>query len=184
MSRLDPFSQQQQSVPVVLMNPPIPSLSPYLAILYSQFLARKVWLESFTFSCTWNTLAANAAGQQALMTIDPSIDFIALEMNLTSFSAVGAVVATPDYLLEVQEKSGNNNWSDGAIHVSNWTGQTRDGGASPWRFPFERYIRGNNTVQFKLTNNTATAARVDLALNGIRVTYVDTDRAKLFGVPY
>ena len=44
-----------------------------------------------------------------------------------------------------------------------------------------RYVRGSNVVHGKLTNNTATAARVDLGLEGWRISYRATDRAILFG---
>src|SRR5438132_1100579 len=117
-----PLANGMPVTPVMVMNPPSSGLNPFLAILYREFEARRVWLENFYFSAIWNTLAASASGQQATMTIDPNIDFIALEMNLTSYSAAGTIVANPDYLMEVQEKSGNNNWSDGPIHVMNWTG--------------------------------------------------------------
>ena len=177
----------EQAPPVVqalLLNPPVPSLNPYLAVLYGLFLNRMVWLEFFSFSAVFNTLGASASGQQASMSIDPGIDFIGLQMNLSAYTAAGTILANPDYLLEVQEKSGNSNWQDQPTHVANWTGVNRNSGARPYDLPFSRYIRGNNTVVFKLTNLTATAARVDLALPGIRVTYTNIDRSKVFGVPY
>lgn len=169
---------------IAIANPTIPSLNPILAILYAQFLAKRIWLEEFTFTAVYNTLAASAAGQQASMNIDPNIDFIALQQNLTAYTAAGTILANPDYLMEVQEKSGNNNWSDGPVHVANWTGQNRNSGSVSWDLPFCRYIRGNNTLTYKLTNNTATAARVDIALNGIRVSYNQVTREQLFGVPF
>lgn len=171
-------------IPVIaIANQPM-FLDPFRAMLFAQMLQRNAWLELFVFSATWNTLLASAVGQQAIMNIDPNIDFIALQMNLTAYSAVGTIVQSPDYLMEVQEKSGNNNWCDAPIHVQNWTGQSRDAGARVYDLPFPRYIRGNNQVVFKLTNNTATAARVDLALVGIRATYLEVSREQLFGVPF
>lgn len=153
---------------------------PILAAIQRHLEMGNIGIERFVFSAVWNTLAASASGQAASLTIDPTIDFLALEMNLTSFSAAGTIVANPDYLLEVNEKSGKGSWADGPVHVSNWTGQSRNSGSRPYYFRPGWLIRGNNTVQFKLTNNTATAARVDLALPGLRVEYRNISRDQLF----
>lgn len=177
-------TQQPMATPVIVCNPPIPSTDPFTAILTSEFLKKNVWLEFFAFSTIWNPLLASAVGQQAQFTLDPGIDFIVQQINLNSESAAGTVVASPDYLLEIQETSGRSNFSDQAIHIANWTGQNRNSGAMPYNLPFPRYLRGNNTVNCKLTNLTATAARVDVAFIGIRVTYVNISRADLFGVPF
>lgn len=174
----------QMITPVQLLNPPVPSLNPFLAILYQKFFERAVWLEYFVFSAIWNTLAANASGQQVTTSIDPSIDFVMMQMNLTSFSSAGVIVANPDYLLSIQENSGRSVFSDQDIHVMNWTGQNRNSGSQSYDLPIPRYMRGNNTITAKLTNNTAVAARVDLAYIGLRVTYINTSREKLFGVAF
>lgn len=183
MSRV--MSPNGVQVPVIaIANPTIPALNPFLAILYQQFLLKNVWLEYFAFSATWNTLLANAAGQQQTITIDPSIDFLVMQINLTAYSDVNTIVQSPNYLLEIQEKSGRSNWSDAAIHVNNWTGQSRDAGAVSYELPIPQYVRGNNTISCKLTNRTAVAAVVDLALMGLRITYNNASRVDLFGVPF
>jgi hypothetical protein len=105
-------------------------------------------------------------------------------MNLTSYSSAGTIVPNPDYLLEIQENSGRSVFSDQPIHVMNWTGQNRNSGSQSYDLPIPRYMRGNNTITAKLTNNTATAARVDLAYIGLRVTYIATSRETLFGVAF
>lgn len=170
------------AIPVVLANPTPPSTDPFTAAINKAFEAKQVWLETFAFTAVFNTLAASASGQQATSTVDPSIDFLAYQMQLCAYSAAGTIVANPDYLLEVQEGSGRSNWSDGPVHVANWTSQNRDS-AQAYNFPIPRYIRGNNTISFKLTNNTATAARVDIALIGTRITYLATSRQELFNIP-
>jgi hypothetical protein len=176
----------QQPVPVMLLNPPVPALNPFLAILYQKFYERAVWLEFFVFSAIWNNpvLAANASGQQVTTTIDPSIDFAMMQMNLTAYSSPGVIVSSPDYLLGIQENSGRSVLSDQDIHVMNWTGQNRNSGSRSYDLPIPRYMRGNNTITAKLTNNTATAARVDLAYIGLRITYISTSRDQLFGVAF
>lgn len=184
MSRNPQGYTQQPITPVVVVNSPIPSTDPFMAILTREFLQRNVWLEFFAFTAVWNTLTASATGQQVNTTIDPSIDFIIQQMNLTAFTAAGTILANPDYVLQITETSGRSNMSDDGVHVSNWTGQNRNSGAAPYNLPFPRYIRGNNTLSAKLTNNTATAALVSLAYCGIRVTYLNTSREALFNVAF
>lgn len=178
--------QTMQPVPMLVLNPPIPSLDPFVAILTAQFLQKNVWLEEFTFTASWNTLSANAVGQTptVAMSIDPGIDFLAMELNLTAYSDVNTIVANPNYLLEITETSGRMVWADAPVHVSNITGQNRNSGSRPYHLVVPRYVRGNNTVTMKLTNLTATAARVDLAMPGYRVTYLNgLTRDKLFPIP-
>lgn len=192
MSRILPAGGQmpaelmaQGPVPVLLVNPPFPALDPFIAILTAQFLQRKVWLEWFVFTAVWNTLLANAAGQLPTvpMTIDPNIDYLVMQMNLTAFSDVNTIIANPNYLMEVTETSGRMNWQDAPMHVGNVTGANRNTGAQTYDLPVPRYIRGNNNVSMKLTNLTAVAARVDLAIMGYRVTYTGIRREELFPIP-
>jgi hypothetical protein len=169
--------------PVVMLNQPPPGIDPFMAILYSQFLAGKVWLEYFAFSASWTPLAASASGASAQTTIDAGIDFIVQQMNLTAYNTDDTYEATPSLLLEVQETSGRANWSDQPIPVGNWCGNTRGGNMSYW-LPTPRYVRGSNTINWKLTNRAATAYDVDLAILGMRVTYTGISREELFKVPY
>jgi hypothetical protein len=165
---------------VQLLNPTI-ALDPFRQAVYSAFLRKEVWLEHFRFDLEWNTLAASAVGQIATVTIDPGIDYILLSQNLVAYSSAGTVVASPDYVLLMQERAGNTNWSDTTVHVGNVTGGTREGVSGQLDFP--RYIRGNNTLQCKITNRTTTAAVVNMDLGGIRVTYrEDATRQRLFGI--
>lgn len=178
-----PGQQQMPIAPVMLMNPAIVAAeNPFIAKANAAFLAGALWLEPFGYTLTWNTLAASAQGQQASCTIDQGIDFILVQLNLVSYTAAGTVLANPDYLLEMQERSGNSNFTDGQHHVGLWTGQNRNSGARVYNLVFPRYIRGSNTILAKLTNLTATAARVDMGMEGIRITYLNTSRKELFGV--
>lgn len=191
MSRLDPFLEQMARnvgnngpVPVMLMN--APSLTdPFTTLLYAGFLRGELWLEFFGYTAEWNTLAASAVN--ALPATQPTIDqgtcFLLLSINLTSYTAAGTIAATPDYTLQITERAGGNNFSDAAIHVANWTGQNRNVGSTPYTLPFPRLLRGNNTIQLQLTNRTATAARVDIALLGIRCMFLKNSSLQtLFGI--
>lgn len=169
--------------PVVVLNQPPPGIDPFLAILYSQFLAGKVWLEAFWFTAAWTPLAADASGSAAQTTIDAGIDFIVQQMNLTAYKTDDTYEATPQLLLEAQETSGRANWSDQPVAVGNWAGNTRGGTGSYW-LPTPRYVRGSNTINWKLTNRSSVAYNVDLAIGGMRVTYTGISREELFKVPY
>lgn len=177
------MSRTVDSYPVKVVNQPVPSLDPFMAILYAQFLERKVWLEPFVFSAIWDTLSSGASGEQRTTTIDPNIDFVVQAMNLSCYKTDDTYVPTPQLLLEVTEQSGRANWQDQAINVGNWFGQTRSGAIS-FIWPTPRYVRGNNTIQFKMTNLDALAYRVDLALIGMRVTYLKVSREELFNIPF
>jgi hypothetical protein len=165
---------------VQLLNPTI-ALDPFRQAVYAAFIRKEVWLEHFRFDLEWNTLAASAVGAIATVTIDPGIDYILLSQNLVAYTAADTIEVDPDYVLEMQERAGNTNWSDTTVHVGNVTGGTRAGVTGELDFP--RYIRGNNTLQAKLTNRSTTAAKVNMDLGGIRVTYrEDATRQRLFGV--
>lgn len=153
---------------------------PISAALWEAFDQGKVDLQHFNFPLIWNPLLASAQAQQATVTIDPGISFLVQEINLVSYSTAGVQVVNPDYLLSIEEQSGATFWGSAAVHVGNWTGQYRSGSAgtgahgSPGVMQFPRYIRGNNTITGKLTNQTVTQARVDLVLRGIRITFSAT----------
>lgn len=168
--------------PVIMLNQPPPGIDPFLAILYSQFLAGNVWLEDFTFSASWTPLAAAASGAAAQTSIDSGIDFIVQQMNLSAFKEDDTEIPNPQLLLEAQETSGRANWSDQPIAVGNWCGNLRFGMAG-W-LPTPRYVRGSNQINWKLTNRDAVAYNVDLAIKGMRVTYTGVSREQLFKVPY
>jgi len=175
------MSRNVELAPVVLMNNPalVAQPDPLLARAAAAWMAGAIDLDPFRFTLTWNTLLASAVGQEANTSLDAGIDLLLTRLNLTSYSAAGTIVANPDYLLEIFDGSGP--WQDAPHHVMLWTGQHRNSGSRPGDTPMARYVRGSNVVKGKLTNNTATAARVDLGLEGWRISYRTTDRAALFG---
>lgn len=182
---INPSTQMIPWVAVANQNPP--AMDPFLARV-SWALSQNpplVWLEEFSYIATWNTLAASASGQQPNpgITVDPTIDFIATQLNLCAFTAAGTVLANPDYLLQITEATTRGDWFSQPAHVALVTGQSRNSGSSPKWMAAPRYVRGNNALNIALTNLTATAARVDLELGGYRLVYLLTDRRQLFGVP-
>jgi len=168
------------AIPTMVLNPPS-LLDPILQTAFEAFKRGDVWLEFFGFDFEWNPLIAHASGQQAEESMDPGIDFLLTDINLVSFSAPGTIVANPDYVMEIQEKSGRTNYSNTTLHVMNFTGNPR---GSSFKLPATRYIRGNNTVVAKLTNRTATAAVVNMEFLGWRMSYHGVNRTDLFNVPY
>jgi len=178
--------QPNSATPVVVVNQPPPATDPFMALLTKAFFERKVWLEYFAWSVNWNTIAASASNIPKTITIDPSIDFLLLQLQLVGLASAGNV-SSPDMSIEIQEASGRHVYSDGPIHTHLICGKNRGSagiGGVPGNLPSPRYIRGNNAVTAKLTNHEATPYIVYLAYVGIRITYLDTSREALFNVPY
>lgn len=172
----DPYAPAQS---VILQNPTvIAQPDPIFAKACAAWLAGLVDLDPFRLTLTWNPLGVSAVGSEQKTPVDQGIDFLLFGMNLTAYTAAGTILANPDYLLEMFDGAGP--WQDGAHHVQLWTGEHRNSGAHPAMAPMCRFIRGSNNVRGKLTNNTATAARVDLGLEGIRVTYTTGTRESVF----
>ena len=159
-----------------------PAENPIEAKLYAAFMDNLVNLEWFAYGFEWNTLGASAVGAQDEIVIDQSTDFVIKKMGLISYSAVGTIVANPDYGLELRERSGAYNFSDSELHVGTWTGHEDANGGHVFTLPFPRRVKGNNSIIAFLSNRTATAARVNMALHGIRVEYKRISRETLF--PY
>lgn len=157
---------------------------PVSQIIAEAVRAGKLTVADFRYRLQWNTLAANAQQQQATVGIDPGTAFLLQEMGLIAYSAVGTQVDNPDYLLQIQEESGANNWNSQQCHVGLWTGRTQCAAGSVTRYtlPTPRYIRGNNNVLGFLTNNTATAALVNVTLCGARINFKKAEILEDLGI--
>jgi len=165
---------------VMLMNPSVVATpDPFLSKAAAAFMAGSIWLDPFRFTLTWDTLAASAVNQSAKQSIDAGVDLLVTEVNLVAFAPAGTSLATPDYLLELEDSTFGK-WSDAPHHVGLWMG-ARSAAGLFGNLPIARYLRGSGTITGRLTNLTATAARVDLGLAGWRVSYNDTTREILFG---
>ncbi len=158
--------------------------NPFLARCWEFFQLGRVTLVPYSFTAEWNPLAASAVGAQPTtgMVIDPSIDFLLLQMNFVAYPTTGSQTtpqANPNMTLNITEKSGANVFTDTDHHVALWTGNTQSG-AHGYDLPFPRLIKGNNQILTKLTDNGGTATRCWLGFEGIRVTYVNADRTEVF----
>ncbi len=141
----------------------------------------KVWTDEFSLSTRFNTLAASAVNASQPINIDGDSDFICQMINLTSYTAAGTILANPDYLIQISD--GNRTLFDTTQHVMNVTGQNRNSGAMPFKLPMSKLFRGGAAISVTLTNNTATAAVVDVSLIGFKVYYNDQwTRRQIFGI--
>lgn len=162
------------------------SANPWLAKLFWYWQQGAVLLQSFGFTAEWNTLAAKAVGAQPTggnPTIDGGIDFVLESLNFVAFPVVATVeqaaLVTPNMLLSITEKSGATIFADSDRPVALWTGNSQ-AAAQSYVMPFPRYLRGNNVLQCKLSDNGGTATHAWLGFDGVRVTYVNTNRQDVF----
>lgn len=158
------------------------SENPFLARLWHFWQQGAVLLSRYSFTGHWDPLTANAVGESDTFSIDPSIDFVLLEINFVAYGTTGdqnTAVLSPNVLLSLSEKSGANLFSDEAHHVGLWTGASQNGRRIQ-SLCFPRLLRGNNEILASLTNNAGTPMEVWLGFEGIRVTYVNTQRQEVF----
>lgn len=166
------------ATPVVLMNRAFcANDDPLLGKAAAAWIAGGIDLDPFRLTFTWDTLAANANNTPQKNQVDSGQDFLVERIVLCAFSAPGTIVANPDYLLDLSDAAAGP-WQDAPHHVMLWTGQAN-------RTPdltVVRYLKGGSPVTAKLTNLTPTAARVDLALAGWRISYKQSTREVVFGI--
>lgn len=137
-------------------------------ILNDAARSRKIYLDYFVYTATWNTLAAGAT-TAVTVPVQADSDFVLEEFNLVAFSAAGVLVPTPDYLIQLVDQGSGRALQDNPIHVSNVTGN----GPLPYVLREPKFFIGNGSIQITLTNLTAVAARVDAALIGEKVFYLE-----------
>lgn len=132
----------------------------------------------FTNSAVFNTLGASATAAVSI-SIDADSDFVARQSMLMAYSAAGTNIALPDYLITLFDAGSGRNMQNVAQHVGNVMGTAQ----RPYIWPEPWLVKGGGTVTVTLTNNTATAARVDAAFGGFKVFYLrGYSRAQLFGL--
>lgn len=124
-----------------------------------------VELDPFTYTATWNTLAASAAGTAVNISINADSDFVIRYGMLSAYSAAGVLVEDPDYLIRIFDTGAGRNFEDAQAHVRNYFGTAQ----RPFVWPEPKLVRGSSVLTLTLTNNTATAARVDVSFGGLKV---------------
>lgn len=158
--------------------------NPFMARLWDFFQAGRVTLSDYRFTGHWDPLTASAVGQTDTISIDPSIDFILVQLNYVAFATSEPVIpntalATPNHMLSLSEKSGALLFQDEDHHIMLWTGGGTTGRRS-YALPIPRLLKGNNEILARLSDNAGTPAECWLGFEGIRVTYVNADRREVF----
>lgn len=160
--------------------------SPIEVLASDAMLKGQVFLEMFTYSSQWITGTASALGASA--TVDQQIiingdsDFVIQEINLTAWSAVGTIVATPDLLLTIVIAGAGRQIMNAAQHVLNFCGSYATGQV-PAQPPMPKLVQAANTITNTLANRTASAFnRVDLMYRGFKVFYSGGNRQQIFHV--
>jgi len=135
--------------------------------LDAQSRAKKMFLDYFVYVMTWNPLAANAVTPVAVPLTSDS-DFVLDGVSLVAYTGVGVLLPNPDYLLQLIDTGSGRNLQDAPVHVNNIAGQ----GNLLYILPEPKLFKGGATITGILTNNTAVAARVDIALIGRKIFYL------------
>lgn len=151
--------------------------SPLELMACDAMLRGLVYLDEFAYSAAWITGTGTALGASSTVDVQIQInndsDFVALEYNLTAWSALDTIIAAPDYLITIVRSGSGREIFNQAQPVSNLCGNYRSGSASfPGRLPVSSLYQGNGTVTVRLQNRTVTAAnRVDFTMRGFKVFY-------------
>jgi hypothetical protein len=131
----------------------------------AQSKAGQIKCESYSYTAQFALLGT--AQLTVNINISNDSDFVVLATALVSYSAVGVIVAAPDYLLTYLDTSSGRLLMDQPTHVANITGS----GAWPFVWPEPYLFKGGGTIACNLINNTAVAATVNLTLIGYKVFY-------------
>lgn len=150
--------------------------SPLELMACEAMLRGLVYLDEFTYSASWLTGTGTALGAGG--TVDSNIqingdsDFIAQEYNLTGWSAVNTIVASPDLLITIVRSGSGREIMNQEQHVGNICGGFYTSRSFPGRLPLASLYQGQQTVRVRLQDRSAVAwNRVDFAMRGFKVFY-------------
>lgn len=158
--------------------------SPLELMACEAMLTGLCYLDEFTYSATWLTGTSTALGANGtvdvIIAINGDSDFVALEYNLTGWSAVNTIVASPDLLITlVRSGSGREIMSD-AQHVGNLCGGYYSSRSAPGRLPISSLYQSQNNVRIRLTDRSAVAwNRVDFNMRGFKVFYQQNEQGQI-----
>lgn len=117
------------------------------------------------YSLEWVPLAASASQAKATVTIDSSVDFVALYASgvVTDTATPPVLIASPMAMLSLQVA--DRKLFDKDVHWMNFVGAVASS-SSFFPLPFPLFLPKATTVTGFLTNLTATAANYRLTLHG------------------
>lgn len=163
--------------------------SPLELMAAQAMLNKQVFLQHFTYSASWQTGTTTALGANGSVDITTQInadaDFVVQEMNMTSTTAAGTFLATPDYLLTLVLSGAGKQVMNQAQMVANICGSYQSQQV-PALLSMPLMIVANSAIVATLVNRTATPAnRVDLSYRGFKVFYTGgNDRQSIFNYYY
>lgn len=137
--------------------------------LYQAALAKKVVLDHFTYTATWNPLGASAT-TPVTIPISADSDFVWMETTGVAYTGVNVLDPAPDLLLMFTDTGSGRNLQDNAIHWMNIVGNAQ----WPYVLPEPKLLIGNGGLMITAINNVAIAVgRLDIALIGVKVFYLN-----------
>jgi hypothetical protein len=161
--------------------------SPLEIMAADAMLKGDIYCQNFTYDAAFltgtGTALAGPGTTDVPININADSDFLVQAVNLTAWSAVGTLIADPDYLLLLTVAGSGRQLMDRDISVQNMCGNfTSNKVPNVLQFPY--LIQSNNSVTVRLTNRTNTAAnRVDVSLIGFKIYYLaQAGRKEIFHV--
>lgn len=144
--------------------------------------ARRIELDLFTYSAIFPIATFVGGATVTILTpITADSDFVLDALNLAAYSAAGVLVVNPDYQLALRDTGSGRDLQDAPIHAGNITGT----GILTYYLPEPKLFKGASNIGITLVNNTAVAAKVDVAFIGRKIFYLaGFNRDALFAIGY
>jgi hypothetical protein len=120
----------------------------------------------FTYDAFFNPLGG-AGNITVNVAIQADSDFVLRGLTLVAYSAVGVLVANPDYLISIFDSGSGRQLMNQPVHIGNLTGTAQ----LPFILPEPRLIAAASVIQINLINNTAIAAVVHVSMIGFKLFY-------------
>jgi len=136
----------------------------------------KIGIEPFFLGFSWNPFAASATTPKNA-TIDNDSDFVIRYQMLSAYSDGNVLIPDPDYLAVMVDSSSGRNFQNIAQHVRNSFGVAQ----RPFILSEPKLMHGGGVITITLQNLTAVAARVEIALHGLKVYYYEGFRRENLG---
>lgn len=150
--------------------------SPLELMACDAMLQGLAYLDEFTYSCSWIASTTTALGANGTVDVQIQIngdsDFIAQEYNLTGWSAVNTIVASPDLLITIVRSGSGREIMNQEQAVGNLCGGFFTSRSAPGRLPCASLYQSQNTIRVRLQDRSGVAwNRVDFAMRGFKVFY-------------
>lgn len=148
-------------------------------LLIAEMAAGKCKLEWFTYVANYPIATfIGAATIPVNVPILNDSDFLLEKLSLCSYTAAGVFLPNPDYTITFFDAASGRQYQSAAVHVHNIMGDA----FWPFVLPEPLVLVGGSTLQVTLTNRTAVAAEVDVALHGSKIFHYSGFNRNLLGI--